>query len=147
MIETTHLPSTATSAALPANPAAACDVLLADDNASLRNLMAEYLKARGYTVVEAGDGRAALAVLGARRVTMVITDIFMPDMDGFQLIMNLRSRYPGIGILAISGDNGLEPEHFLKVARLLGVRRTLTKPFLLSEMASIVREVVRGGSC
>ena len=89
------------SAGAPAEPAARADlsgarVLVADDNPTNRHVMQRVLQRAGCTVDEASDGRAALAALAgaaARRVPyrLLVTDLFMPEMDGFDLVSAVRA--------------------------------------------------------
>ena len=76
-------------------------VLVVDDEADFRRLVKEALIA--FTVVEAGDGKEALAIVEQEELDLVITDIRMPNMDGFGLLENLRGKYPQLPVLAVSG--------------------------------------------
>ncbi len=130
-----------------ANPAASsgaagCEILIVDDNAPLRRVMAAALRSGGYSVCEAGDGRDALERLRQHRFRLLVTDIFMPDVDGFELIMHLRGVQPPPAILAMSGDGFADTEVFLQAARHFGVKQTLLKPFSLDELAGAVRQLI-----
>jgi YesN/AraC family two-component response regulator len=61
----------------------------------------------------------------------VITDLFMPEMDGIETIAALRQRMPGVRVIAISGRSGVD---YLTVAKELGVSHTLRKPFEIDEL-------------
>ncbi len=58
------------------------NILICDDERDIRNALAIYLRAEGYGIYEAADGRQALEVLGRERIELVLMDIMMPDMDG-----------------------------------------------------------------
>jgi two-component system OmpR family response regulator len=116
-----------------------CDILVVDDDATLRSVLTNFLQRFGYVVQSAKDGRAALKMLSEMRVQLVITDLFMPECDGFELILQLRKEAPELEILAISGDGLSDLDVFMGAVRQLGVRHTLRKPFTLTELAAVVK--------
>jgi Response regulator containing a CheY-like receiver domain and a GGDEF domain len=65
-------------------------IMTADDSASVRQMVSFTLKQAGYDVVEAVDGKDALAKLGTQKVDMLITDLNMPNLDGIGLIKGVR---------------------------------------------------------
>jgi len=84
-------------------------VLVVDDEESLRNFAAKLIAARGYQVVTAGDGAAALAILSAgTRVDLLVLDVMMPGLDGLQTLEQVRSRghtrLPAVLLTAQSAD-------------------------------------------
>jgi CheY-like chemotaxis protein len=104
-------------------------VLLVDDDPFLRNLLSTELAVRGFLVVTAINGLQALNLVEAGQVRAVVTDIFMPDMDGIELIQSLRKRCPGIPIFAMSGNvRHAISEDFLGFARRLGADEIFAKP-------------------
>jgi CheY-like chemotaxis protein len=114
-------------------------ILLVDDEEGVRKLVSAVLKTNGYEVMEAANGGAALAIYekNAHKVNMVLTDIVMPQMNGFELGRELSSRTPGLKILYMSGyrdnafgANGEAPRAFLH------------KPFTPDVLLSKVREVL-----
>jgi PAS domain S-box-containing protein len=80
-------------------------VLVCDDDAGVRSLMAEVLGLRGYTILHAAEGREALAVADgcSRPIDLLVTDLVMPGVGGAQLATELRKRYPRIHVLYVSG--------------------------------------------
>jgi two-component system capsular synthesis sensor histidine kinase RcsC len=77
-------------------------ILVAEDNPLNQALIVEQLKTLGCEPILAGDGRQALAVLEHTEVDVVLTDIHMPVMDGYELLATLRRQYPGLPVLAFS---------------------------------------------
>jgi PAS domain S-box-containing protein len=67
-----------------------CSALVAEDDAAIRHVLRETLESEGWDVVEAGDGRAALDAAAARRPDLILLDLLMPEMDGFEFIEELR---------------------------------------------------------
>lgn len=119
------------------SPPARCDgfdVFVVDDNESLRTLLVDFLRSEGYRIECARNGRSAIRQLEHSPVRVVLTDIFMPEADGFELIMHLRRMNPPPLVLAMSGDGSTDPTLFLKTARQLGAREVLIKPFPLAEL-------------
>jgi CheY-like chemotaxis protein len=78
-------------------------VLVVDDEDQLRKLIRLVLQHEGHTVVEASNGKKAIWHIQEAEINLVISDIVMPDMDGLELIREIRRTHPGIKILAISG--------------------------------------------
>ena len=78
-------------------------VLTVDDSRSMREMVSFTLKSAGYDVVEAEDGKAALAAISGVKVDAVITDLNMPNMNGFELIRNLRANP---SLVCSAGANG-----------------------------------------
>ena len=62
----------------------------------------------GFTVVEAGDGREALAIVAEEKLDLVITEILTPNIDGFALLENLGAIYPQLPVFAVSGNSDAE---------------------------------------
>ena len=106
-------------------------VLVIEDNAELREYLRRTLESRGYEVLNARNGKEALGLLDGQVFHAVLTDLFMPEMDGIETIGALKRRLPGVRIIAMSGRPGVD---YLAVARELGVSRTLRKPFQMDEL-------------
>jgi len=106
-------------------------------------LLIKALGQTGYTLQCATGGRSALELLAQYKFRLIITDIFMPDGDGLELIVQhspARSRIP---VLAFSGGSILgHPAAILKIAQLLGCHRIFEKPFALQEFLASVRELL-----
>ena len=112
-------------------------VLLIEDNAELREYLRVALEAQKYEVLTAAHGREALSYLNGHRVDAVITDLFMPEMDGIETVAAVRKLFPGIRVVAMSGRPGVD---YLPVARELGVRHTLRKPFEIDELIAALED-------
>jgi len=107
----------------------------------MRMTLGRTLGQTGYDVITAANGNEGLEVCRTRAVDLVITDLFMPNKEGMETIMELRRNFPNIAIVAISGMVDAAP--LLTTARLLGAARTLRKPFEPEEMLTAVEEVLR----
>jgi len=119
------------------------NILVIDDEASTRRLVALALEKQGHTVAEAGDGAEALKILAAHKVDLVITDLLMPETDGIETIMELRRLYPATKIIAISGGGEYQSgAGFLRAAESLGADSTLSKPFEFKQLLPAVQALL-----
>ena len=100
-------------------------VLVVDDDASLRNLLAQTLEGAGFETFTAGDGREARMQIEKHLIDVVVTDLAMPGEEGMELIRALKKRQPDLKIVAMSGAFGSE---VLRAARALGAHISLIKP-------------------
>ncbi|PAW66823.1 MAG: hypothetical protein B9S34_06985 [Opitutia bacterium Tous-C1TDCM] len=111
-------------------PAAASSVLVADDEEGIRNLVSLWLAQAGHRVAAADSGKTASALLKTQRFDIVVTDVVMPDGDGFELIAQVRRLQPASRILAISGGGKyLQGADCLRMAQGLGAHGIVMKPF------------------
>jgi CheY-like chemotaxis protein len=109
-------------------------ILLVEDDKDLREMLRSSLVRRKYTVLEATNGKEALAKFKPSLVDLIITDIIMPEEDGLKVIMQLKERKPGIRIIAISGGGKAGPGNYLDLARALGADAVFPKPFSLKAL-------------
>lgn len=117
-------------------------VLVVDDDPSIRAIIRLFLEAAGYAVLEAGDGRGAMRVLVATPVDLVILDIFMPEMDGLEVLQELREHCRSCKVMAISGGSAKVGMDLLGHATIFGADMVLEKPFdeatLLDKVTGLV---------
>lgn len=114
-------------------------ILVADDEAPLRDFIGRNLQARGFTVLQASNGLEAVGVWEAERPDLLILDVMMPRMDGLEVCRRVRehSRVPIIVLTALDAESD-------KVAALdLGADDYLTKPFGVEELLARVRAALR----
>ena len=119
-------------------------ILVIDDDAAMRMTLERTLKQAGYEVVSAADGNEGLKVCRTRAVDVVITDLFMPNKEGMETIIELRRNFPTTAIIAMSGTGVVAP--MLSTAQILGATKTLAKPFEPEEMLTAIEEALRTGS-
>lgn len=118
-------------------------VLLIDDDMFVRSTLEDTLTEAGYSVTAFADGREAVRRIADLRADLVVTDLLMPNMDGVELIRQLRSQKPGLKILAISGGGPNIGLQLLDIAGKMGANRTLPKPFSPLEFVEAVRALER----
>lgn len=111
-------------------------ILFIDDEEQVRMVSQVALEGAGYRVLTAENGKHGLRLLERQEVDVMLVDLFMPDMDGLELIPLLRETRPAIKIIAISGGSG--EWDYLDAAKSLGAHATLTKPFSLQELVDAV---------
>jgi CheY-like chemotaxis protein len=121
-------------------------ILVVDDDADVRDMVCRTLTASGYEAIPAAGGRQAVEHLaracGGAAPDLVITDVVMPEVDGFEVLRRLRRLSPGVRALVMSGGGRLEPEMILDTARRLGARFILRKPFTRAEMLDAVEQAL-----
>jgi DNA-binding response OmpR family regulator len=115
-------------------------VLFVDDERLIREIFGEALTAAGLDCSQAADGDQALAKLARRHFDAVVIDIIMPDREGIETIMQVRSRWPSTYIVAISGGGRVGPDEFLKLAAMVGADRTLKKPFTPTQLLEVLAD-------
>lgn len=116
-------------------------LLLIEDDEIARSVLASTLKLYGYEVIEAVDGAQGLKLLRAPAIEGVITDIFMPEKDGIEVLMELKRQRSELKVLVISGGGRIGAVQILDAAKHLGAKKTLLKPFSTEELIAAVREL------
>lgn len=106
-------------------------VLVCEDEKNIRRLMAEYLVRGGYTVTECEDGAEALERFGQNHVDLLITDVMMPSVDGFELVRELREAGFDTPVLMITARGAMEDK---KTGFGCGADDYIVKPFDMEEM-------------
>ncbi|MCU6340293.1 response regulator, partial [Enterobacter quasiroggenkampii] len=101
-------------------------ILVADDDENIVELIGLYLRAEGFHVIEARDGMEALRYMNTERVDLVILDIMMPNMDGWELCEELRRSHPDLPNLMATAKG--EPRQKVRGFQL-GTDDYITKPF------------------
>jgi CheY-like chemotaxis protein len=120
----------------------AAHILLIEDEPILRAVLTKRLEMLGFTVSAAEHGRKALALFAEKTADLVVTDILMPEVDGFQTIIQLRQREPKLPILAMTGGGELDPDFYLRIARGLGSTQLLRKPFLFEDLYNVIQTLL-----
>lgn len=113
-------------------------VLLVDDHDDVRVTLARALRRLGHEVAQASNGAEALRSLRDTPCDLVITDINMPEMDGIELVLAIRSERADLPVIAMSGGGLLAKELLLADADALGAVLTLEKPISVADLASAV---------
>lgn len=115
-------------------------ILVIDDSASLRQIVAMALKGAGYTVVEAGDGAAALALLDGRKIGMAICDVNMPRMNGIEFVKAAKAipAYRFLPVLMLTTES---QESKKDEGRAAGAKAWMVKPFSPTSLLNAVSKL------
>jgi DNA-binding NtrC family response regulator len=113
-------------------------ILVIDDEQSVRAALRQALTTAGHTVVLAANGIEGVNLQRQEPADLIITDLFMPEQDGVETMVQLRKFAPDVGVIAISG-NPLGSE-MLAVAEKLGAIAIFEKPFTVPELLKAVDE-------
>ena len=116
-------------------------VLIVDDEEIIRALLSDWLELAGYETHAASDGFEGLRLLGEHRPNLVISDIMMPEMDGYEFCRLVR-KSTNVPIMMITGIAGDDKE---EVRRELGINDYMTKPFDMEEVLDRVDTLVKLG--
>jgi len=119
-------------------------VLVADDDLGIRLSLSEILRAEGCEVETAGDGAEALSRLESGRFDLVLTDVVMPKMDGYELLRAVQERHPGIPVLMMTAFH-YDRDHTIKRSRMLGLEGVIfKKPVDPQRLRQVILETVVG---
>ena len=118
-------------------------VLIADDESNLLNLLKDNLEDEGFTVFTASDGEEALEVWSRKKPDVIVLDIEMPKMNGWQVLERIRAatgdkEIPAILILSAYA----QPEDLHRGAKL-GANKDLAKPFKLKTLVESIEEALK----
>jgi DNA-binding response OmpR family regulator len=117
-------------------------ILVVEDDNDLREMLKVSLNRKRFTVLEAENGKDAIAHFKPSVTDLVITDLIMPEEDGLKVIMKLREMKPSLKIVAISGGGKAGPGSYLNLAKALGADEVYSKPFSVNEMITRIEELL-----
>ncbi len=119
-------------------------ILVISGQRAIRARIQDYLEAEGHRVIASGTGREGVAMCRENPLDLVITDIFMPGMDGIEVIRALGREKPASRLLAISaGGVKLDAGFALKLAAKFGAHETLGQPFTRQRLALAVSNALK----
>ena len=107
------------------------NILVVEDDKNLKKLMVTYLKRNNYSTFEASNGIQALDIIDKQYIDLVISDIMMPEMDGYQLLNELRTSNYEIPIMLITAKSDISDK---KQGFILGADDYMVKPVDMEEM-------------
>jgi CheY-like chemotaxis protein len=118
-------------------------ILIVDDDINIRLLLRLTMEEGGYEAVEARDGDEAIARFKETPFDLVIADMVMPHKDGISMLLEIRQLNPNVPFVAISGGAYLGSDHYLEIARLVGVKQTFSKPVDRKALLAVVAEMLQ----
>ena len=116
------------------------NILVVEDDIKLNNIYCSALQSNSYNTIQALDGEEALDIAAEKTVDLVISDIMMPGVDGYELTKELREMYPELPILMISAKEGFEDKRYGFMA---GIDDYMVKPVDFNEMILRVNALLR----
>ncbi len=114
------------------------NILIVDDSRDLTHVIADFLSINGYQVHTAHNGHDALERMGKEHIDIVVSDIHMPGMDGFTLMTEIKTKYPGIPVILITGFSVGDAQ---KIAFEKGANAFVAKPFRLKDLKQVIESV------
>lgn len=116
-------------------------IMTVDDSASIRQMVSFTLKQAGYQVIEAVDGKDALSKIDGVAVHMVLADLNMPNMDGIELVRQVRAKASSkfIPIVLLTTESQAEKKQEGKAA---GATGWIVKPFKPEQLLAVVKKVL-----
>ena len=115
------------------------DILVVDDEEMMRELLEDVLVMEGYSVETAEDGQAALARVKEVQPLLVISDIKMPRMNGFDLLKSIKERFPEMRMIMMTGYSD---DFTVKDALRLNADEYIIKPFNTQDITAVVKSVL-----
>ncbi|MBF0288580.1 MAG: response regulator [SAR324 cluster bacterium] len=116
-------------------------ILVIDDEQPIREYLKIMMEKTGYTALDAADGDAGLTLLAECPCDLIITDIFMPNKEGLETILELKSKYPSIKIIAISGG-GISVDDVLGMSKEFGADYSFQKPINMDGLINAVKDLI-----
>jgi len=114
-------------------------ILVVDDEVAITQLTSEILTTAGYSVITANSGKQTLEILNEHSFDLLISDILMPEMDGFELVNQLHELYPDMKIQLFSGYNDNLNSHLVDASL---VENIIHKPFEIQQLLSQIRKLL-----
>jgi DNA-binding response OmpR family regulator len=113
-------------------------ILIIDDDTAVLELFCQFFEQSGFAVQQAENGKTGLIKMRQSQPDLIITDIMMPEMDGLEIIQEVRAHTPELPVIAISGGMRNATMNFLPHAKKFGAIRVFEKPVILSELLEAV---------
>src|SRR5262245_21544806 len=122
-------------------------ILIAEDEEALRYIFEYALSAAGYSVTGVGDGRQAMNLLRQEQTDLLIMDVCLPELDGMQILMQMRAEGLKTPVIAVSGGLPFvgHAADLLRTVKLLGAAHVMQKPFAPLDLIEAVRKHLPGG--
>ncbi|MEK7344220.1 MAG: response regulator [Pseudomonadota bacterium] len=118
-------------------------ILLVEDEELLRAGVQEMLEMQGYQVITAANGQLALECLSAGAIDLIITDLVMPKMNGIDFVQQLRTGYPDVPVIVVSGSTRNIMQRFgIDNIQVPGADASLPKPFKGVELIAQVQQLL-----
>ncbi|RJQ52423.1 MAG: response regulator [Nitrospiraceae bacterium] len=116
------------------------NILIVDDERGVLSSLKRELADEPYNVLCAGGGNEALKILSENPCKVIVTDVKMPGMDGFELLAGIKESYPGVIRVVLSGHSDVRL--ILDIVNKGGIDRYLTKPWDIADVKATIRQCI-----
>lgn len=120
-------------------------ILIIDDDEELVASIREILLEEDYDIDVACNGREGIKLQSSNPYNVIITDIIMPEEDGLEVIMWVKSNNPETKLIAISGGGYFDSREYLLMAKELGAALVLIKPFEVDDLRGAIKQLLNNG--
>jgi len=117
-------------------------ILLVDDDDVIRKVLPAVLQRAGFEVFLAADGRDGMRLLRSQQVDLAVVDVWMPEKDGLETLIEIRRDFPPIKVIVMSGGGQLGFRSPLDWAKRLGADAVLEKPFSNEDLLKAVLDAL-----
>ncbi len=118
-------------------------ILIIEDNDLERNSLFEFLSEGNYDVMVAEDGKIGMRLLQQHQFDVIIADIFMPEQDGLQTILESKELRSNIKIIAVSGGGRFGHIEYLDISTDFGADMIMEKPLIFGDLLETIKELTR----
>ena len=117
------------------------EILVVEDDLELKKLLIGFLEHNGFKVSQADNGKKALELIKMTGLPdLVLTDLIMDEMEGIELIRNLKKINANVRVIAMSGGGRIDANEYLTIVKALGASAVLKKPFKLEELLKLLEQ-------
>ncbi|MFH0823206.1 MAG: response regulator [Pseudomonadota bacterium] len=117
-------------------------ILVIDDDDLVLSMLGRVLENAGHVVTVASNGEVGIRLFREQPTDLIITDIIMPEKEGWETILELRGEFPHVKIIAISGGGRQGPYGYLMLAKRFGAERVFSKPLKSEELLNAISELL-----
>lgn len=117
-------------------------IIVIDDEPYILLMLKKMLEKEGHQVEMATNGVEGIDLYHKNGADLIITDIVMPEKEGLETIINLKTENPSLKVIAISGGGRVDSREYLHSAQLLGAEKIFQKPFKKDEIVNAVNELL-----
>lgn len=114
-------------------------ILVADDDRLVQQTCKHCLEAAGYTVAVVSSGAEALTAVASGKISTVLLDVFMPEMDGLETLLSIKKECPATSVVMMSGGGMRQRMDFLESMCRFGADAVVRKPFASDHLVSVVK--------
>ena len=117
-------------------------ILIADDEEVIREPLKTVLERADYDVSEAADGNEVMNILNNKHIDLLVTDLAMPEKDGFETLMDIRQKYPDLNVVVMTGVIDIDQSSFAAWIDQYHIKHVLEKPFKLKHFLKVVKKAL-----